>query len=76
MHTLKEKMNYLTKRKIILENLREEKKLVDLYFSIRDSLHERRPQPKRALELLEELLEIPLNSLALKKHSYIVELIK
>jgi len=73
---VKKKRDYLTKRKIMLESLRVEKKLVDLHFSIKDSLHERRPQPKRALELLEELLEIPLNSLALKKHSYIVELIK
>lgn len=70
------KTAYIEERKNILKCLLIEKDLENLDVSIKKALHLESPDPQRCLESLEELLQVPVTPLILKKHSHIVQLIK
>ena len=73
---IQKKVAYLAKKKNILKYLLLEKDLENLDVSIKKSLQLESPDPHRCIELLEELLKVPVTPLMLKKHSHIIHLIK
>ncbi|KAJ3649973.1 hypothetical protein Zmor_021686 [Zophobas morio] len=59
-----------------VERLRSESTLVELDAKIKNCLGLNKADPKKALEFLDQMLEINMDEIMLKKHSHVVEMIR